>query len=303
MNKTLLLAIIIGITLFFFGCSENNPSQDNREEFESLNNSIESILSINSLSYVSLNEQNLKTNDDTITIITTTENKRIDEPFVIWSKVQKTESHANEQTNETTTELYQASTEKGLEMFYRIGDMEWTKNTTMKDPTMVNQYIEQSNNFLKACYYLLNTNLDSFELIENQEGLLKFSGFISQSSVVEAYEKYYREFFVNGGLIKESKELPSKDELLEEITSGNIYELMNGIPSLAFSDKSTPITIWVNTEDNEISKVEIDEIDVTKAIANKSFEGADSKVPEVEKSILTYDILEINTIDEISMPE
>lgn len=302
MNKTLLLSIVIVITLFFAGCSGKNLFQDNREEFESLNKSIEAILSINSISYVSLNDQSLKTNDDTITKITTTEVQRIDEPFVIWSKVQNTVSHATEQTNETTTESYQASTNNGLEMFYRGGDTEWTKST-MKDPTQVRQYVEHSNNFLKACYYLLNTNLDSFEMIENQEGLLKFSGYISQSSVVEAYEKYYREFFVKGGLIKENKELPNKDELLEEITSGNINELMVGIPSLAFSDKPTPITMWVNVENNEISKLEIDEIDVTQSILNKSFDGASNMVPKVEKSILTYDILEINTIDEIPMPQ
>jgi hypothetical protein len=301
MNKSILLTVIILTTLFLFSCGEKNPSQNDMTS-NSLNKSVESILSVTSISYVSNYEQKLTTDDDTITTITKSEIKRIDEPFVIWSKVQSAESHTNGQTKETSVESYQDRTKNGLELFSRGSNTEWTKST-MDDTTQVNQYIEQSKAFIKACYYLLNTNLDSFKMIENQDGLLKYSGNISQSSVVEAYKKYFREFYINGGLIKGDKELSNKDELLKEITSGEINELMVGIPSLAFSDKSTPIIIWVNAKNNEISKVEINKIDVTQAILNKSFGGANNKVPKVEKSILTYDVLEINTIDEIPMPQ
>lgn len=100
-------------------------------------------------------------------------------------------------------------------------------------------------------------------MIENQNGLLKFSGNISQASVIEAYEKYYREFYFDGGLIKGDKELANRDELRKEITSGRINE----------------------------------------AILNKTFEGINDKVPKVEKAILTYEIKEVNTLDEIPMPQ
>lgn len=301
MNKSLLLTITILTTLFLFSCGEKTPSQNDMAS-NSLNKSIESILSVNSISYVSNYEQKLTTDADTITTITTSEIKRIDEPFVIWNKVQNTESHTNAQTKETSNESYQERTKDGLELFYRGKDTEWTKST-MNDTAQVNQYIEHSKAFIEACYYLLNTNLDSFKMIENQDGLLKFSGNISQSSVVEAYEKYFREFYIDRGLIRGDKELSNKDELLKEITSGEINELMVGIPSLAFSDKPTPIMIWVNGKNNEISRVEINKIDVTQAILNKSFGGTNNKVPKVEKSILTYDVLEINTFDEIPKPQ
>lgn len=301
MNKSIILVLIILTTLFLYSCSEKTPSQ-NDMPLDHLNKSIESILSVTSISYVSNYEQKLTTTDDIITTMTKSEIERIDEPFSIWSKVQNVESHSNGQKKETTVESYQKRTENGLVMFSRGSNMEWTEST-MDDTTQVNQYIEHSKAFIKACHYLLKSNLDSFKMLENQDGIIKFSGEITQASVVEAYKMYYREFYINGGLIKGDKDLTNKDDLLKEITSGEINELMVGIPSLAFSDESTSIIIWVNAKNNEISKVEINKIDATQEILNKTFGDANNKVPKAEKSILTYDILEINTVNEIPMPQ
>lgn len=301
MKKLQLVIVILLTALFLFSCGEKTPSQKVEMASNSLNKSIESILSINSISYVSNYEQKLTKGDDTITTINTSEIKRIDEPFVIWNKVLNTESHTNAQTKETSLESYLERTKNGLEMFYRGRDTEWTKST-MNDTNQINQYIKNSKAFIEACYYLLNTNSDSFKMIENKDGLLKFSGNISQSSVIEAYEKYFREFYIDGGLIEGDKEISNKDALLKEITSGKIYELMVGIPSLAFSDKPTPLIIWVNAKNNVISRIEINKINVTQAILNKTF-GETNNIPKVEKSILTYDVLEINTFGEIPMPQ
>lgn len=302
MKNLQLVIIIILTTLFLFSCGENPPSQKNEMASNSLSNSIDSILSMNSISYISNYEQILTADDATITTITTSEIKRTNDPFVIWNKVQNTESSTNEQRKEASIESYQERSKNGLEMFYRVGDMQWTKSS-INDKNQVNKYIENSKAFIEACYYLLNTNLYSFKMMENKDGLLKFSGSISQSSVVEAYEKYFREFYIDGGLIEGDKELSNMDALLKEINSGKIYELMVGIPSLAFSDKSTPIIIWINAKNNVISRVEINKIDVTQAILNKSFGGTNNNVPKVEKSILTFDVLEINTFDAIPMPQ
>ncbi len=301
MNKSIILALIILTTLFLYSCGEKKPSQ-NDMALDHLNKSIESILSVTSISYVSNYEQKLTTTDDIITTMTKSEIERIDEPFAIWSKVQNVESHSNGQKKETTVESYQKRTENGLVLFSRGSNLEWTEST-MDDSTQVNQYIEHSKAFITACHYLLKTNFDSFKMLENQDGIIKFSGEITQASVVEAYKKHYREFYINGGLIKSDKELTNKDDLLNEITSGEINELMVGIPSLAFSDESTAIIIWVNAKNNEISKVEINKIDATQEILNKTFGDANTKVSKAEKSILTYDILEINTVNEIPMPQ
>lgn len=144
MKKTLLLTIIIVTTLFLMSCVEKSPSQKNDMISDILNKSIASILSINSISYVSNFEQKLNTGHGAITTKTISEVKRIDEPFVIWSKVQNTESHTNAQTKETITESYQESTQNGLVLFYRGSDTEWTKST-IDDANQVNQYIEHSN--------------------------------------------------------------------------------------------------------------------------------------------------------------
>ena len=96
MNKSIILALIILTTLFLYSCGEKKPSQ-NDMALDHLNKSIESILSVTSISYVSNYEQKLTTTDDIITTMTKSEIERIDEPFAIWSKVQNVEFQPNEQ--------------------------------------------------------------------------------------------------------------------------------------------------------------------------------------------------------------
>ena len=303
MKKSLFCSIVIVALLFLASCGSSSSSQKNNSSTESLNKSIDALFSVNSIYYTSNFEQILKSDTDTITTTNTTKIKLINEPYVVWSEIKNSVSSTNRQETETIIEAYQKATEDGLELLYRgkTSSTDWQKNT-IEDKTIAEKYIENAKNNMKAEHYILSANLDSFKMEKKQDGLIKYSGTISQASVVEAYKKYLRNFYVYGGLIKSDKEL-SNNEMLKEITNGGIPELTVGIPSLAFSDKPIPVTVWVNEKNNKISKVEIDKINATQALLDMTFEGSKDKMPKIEKAILTYEVLEINTFDEIPMPQ
>jgi hypothetical protein len=103
MKKLLLLAFAITIILCFTSCGTNNSSQENDLPTDNLKQAIDSASSINSISYTTNYEQILKSDTDTTTTISIVENKRMKEPFVMWSK---TVLQTNGQTN-NTIEFYQ----------------------------------------------------------------------------------------------------------------------------------------------------------------------------------------------------
>ena len=296
MKKLLLFAFAITTILCFVSCGTNNSSQENDLPTDNLNQAIDSASSINSISYTTNYEQILKSDTDTTTTISIVENKRMKEPFVMWSK---TVLQTNGQTNHTI-EFYQKASENGLESSVRGADTEWNIGSPSVDQTQVQKYIDHTNNYIEAFCYLLNANLDSFKMDNNQDGLIKYNGTISQSSIVETYKQFDRDFYIYQGLIQSENKI-SDSEILKEITSGKINELMVGIPSLAFADKPIPITVWVNEKDNTIAKVQIDETNANQAIMKLGEKNGEMR--KVEKSILTYKVIGINTFDEIPMPE
>lgn len=295
MKKLLLLAFAITTILCFVSCGTNNSSQKNDVPTDSLKQAIDSVSSINSLSYITNYEQILKSDTDTTTTISTTENKSMKDPFVMWTKTVTQINAESKQSGES----YLKATGNVFEVAMRRDGTEWQKETPSDNQANTQILINYAESVIKASCYLLSANLDSFKMDENQDGLIEYSGTISQSSVVETYKKCIRDTYIDTNLIRPDKEIP--DDLLKEITSGKIPELMVGIPSLAFSDKPIPVTVWVNERSNTITKVEIDKTNVIQAIFDK-FPLKD-KVRKVEKAILTYKVIGINTFDEIPMPQ
>ena len=295
MKKLLLLAFAITTILCFVSCGTNNTPQNNDVPIDSLKQAIDSVSSANSLYYVTTYEEILKSDTDTTTTKSTTENKSMKDPFVMWTKGSTQINAELKQPGES----YIKAIGNGIEISGRIGETEWQKTPPNDDQAQTKILINYYESFIKASCYLLNANLDSFKMGDNQDGLIEYRGTISQSSVVETYEKCIRDTYIDTNLIRPDKEIP--DDLLKEITSGKIPELMVGTPSLAFSDKPIPITVWVNEKSNTITKVEIDKTNVIQAIFDK-FPSKD-KVRKVEKAILTYKVIEINTFDEIPMPQ
>ncbi len=163
------------------------------------------------------------------------------------------------------------ATGNSIETAVRVGGTEWSKSTSNDDQAQTQILINYFESFIKADCYLLRANLDRFKMEDNQDGLIQYSGTISQSSIVEAYRLYFRDFYIYSNLIQPDEEV--SNDLLKEITSGKIDVLMVGIPSLAFSDKPIPITVWVNEKSNTITKVEIDKINAIQAMFDKNIMG------------------------------
>lgn len=297
MKKLLLLAFAITTILCFVSCGTNNSSQKNELPTDSLKQAIDSVSSMNSIYYVKNYEQILKSDTDTTTTISTTENKSTKDPFVMWTKAV---TQINAQPKETI-EVYQNATKNGFEAAARGGGAEWQKGTPIDGQAQTQKLINYYESIIKASCYLLSANLDSFKMDGNQDGLIKYSGTISQSSVVETYKQCLRDSYIDTNLIQSDKEI--SNDLLKEITSGKIDVLMVGIPSLAFTDKPIPITVWVNEKSNTIAKVEIDKINVIQAMFDKNIMGKKGEVTIVEKAILTYNVIGINAFDEIPMPQ
>lgn len=295
MKKLLLLAFAITTILCFVSCSTNNPPQKN--DTNSLKQAIDSVSSINSIYYVTNYEEILKSDIDTTTTISTTENKSTKEPFVMWRKsVQQINTEPKQ-----VHELYQKATGNSIETAIRVEGTEWSKSTSNDDQAQTQIYINYAESFIKAGCYLLSANLDSFKMDGNQDGLIKYSGTISQSSVVETYKQCLRDSYIDTNLIQSDKLI--SNDLLKEITSGKIDVLMVGISSLAFSEKPIPITVWVNEKSNTITEVEIDKINVIQALFDKNIMGKKGEVTKVEKAILNYKVIGIDTFDEIPMPQ
>ena len=227
MKKLLLLAFAITTILCFVSCGTNNSSQKNDVPTDSLKQAIDSVSSINSLYYVTNYEEILKsdTDTDTTTTISTTENKSMKDPFVMWSKGITQINAEPKQTGES----YIKAIGNGIEISGRIGETEWQKTPANDDQAQTKILINFYESFIKASCYLLSANLDSFKIDDNQDGIIKYSGTISQSSVVETYKQSLRETYIDTNLIPSDKEIPN--DLLKEITSGEIPELMVGIPS------------------------------------------------------------------------
>ena len=295
MKKLILFALTITTILCFVSCGTDTSSKESDAATDILKQAIDSVSSINSLYYVSDYEQILKSDTDTTTTISTTENKSTKEPFVMWTKSVTQINAEPKQIRES----YQRANENGIETAIRAGDTEWSKSTLNGDQAQI--LINYYESFIKASCYLLSANLDSFKMDENQDGLMKYSGTISQSSIVETYKQCLRDSYINTNLIPPDKEIPN--DLRKEIINGKINVLMVGIPSLAFADKPIPITVWVNEKSSTIAKVEIDKINVIQAMFDKNIMGKKGEVTTVEKAILTYEVVGIDTFDELPMPQ
>jgi|GEM_PF-5749785 len=189
MKKLLLLAFAITTVLCFVSCGTNNSSQKNDLPTDRLKQAIDSVSSTNSIYYVENYEQILKSDTDTTTTISTTENKSTKDPFVMWIKSVKQINTEPKQVSE----LYQKATGNSIETAVRVGGTEWSKSTSNDDQAQTQILINYFESFIKAGCYLLSANLDSFKMDDNQDGLIKYSGTISQSSIVESYKQYLRD--------------------------------------------------------------------------------------------------------------
>ena len=131
------------------------------------------------------------------------------------------------------------------------------------------------------------------------------TAWLSQQQMVELFNTTKQNISLHINNCFREGELEPDSVVKDSLTTaldGKMYNVTVGLPSLAFSDKPIPITVWVNEKSNTIAKVEIDKINVIQAMFDKNIMVKEGKVTKVEKAILTYKVIGINTFDEIPMP-
>ena len=299
-----MLTIMVA-ALLLASCGDNSPSQNGGTSTEALKNAVDTLSSINSFHYTHYDEQILDFETHTSSAIMISEIKRASKPLAIWAHTTHKNLYSNSEAkdSEAAMESYQGITDdgKGWAVYFRGENEEWQKNM-VEDEEQAETFIENVQNSMKSSQYLLNENLSSFKMAGKEDGRIKYSGSISRDSIVEAYKQYARDFYAFSGMVRRDENLSNK-ELLEEITGGEVYELMVGMPSLAFSEDPIPVTIWVDEKKNVIVKVEIDRIKAMQAMVATIFEETEDPVPKVEKAVSIYELVEVDTFSEIPMPE
>lgn len=318
MKKYLMPILLCSFLLLLSGCGASDKAETIEGE-KVLQQTIDQLSKINSYELTISKEQTSAMYDKIVTSKKKTNQKVVFEPFVHWSRTDSTSTRIYEEGQDRTlSEAYQVLKGDQLDMFMRFSSDEevptgrepvlgeWNKVAT-SNKEQVDWVKDAVRSNLEAQLYLLSTNIESFKLVESSgnpgENLLKYEGHLDQTTILEAYQKYIRGMYVAAGLLKESKNMTIED-LKIEITGGDVLEIKEGIPKLAYSEMPVSVTLWVDENTYELKKVMIDETAVMQSYMEKEMLkiSSDFKDPVVSKAILVYEIGSMNKITEIPMP-
>lgn len=319
MNKLLIPILLLVVLLSLSGCG-NNEISDTSESDKVLLQAINDLSKINSYELTSIRNESTSFGDKKIISNETTEQELMFEPFVTWSRTDSTSTGIYEGgERRTLRETYQILTDGQLDLFWRYSPAE---GTTIGNEPVLGEWekvftstkeqadwtIDMIRNNFEAQIYLLSSNVGSFKIAQNNESkdenILQFEGYLDQTTILEAYQKYIRGTYVEWNLLADSKDMTPED-LKNEIVDGELLEIKTGIPKLAYSEKPVPISLWIDKNNFELKKVTIDETLVMQSYMEKEMSKAnpDLKDPIVSQALLTYEIKSINTINDIPMPD
>lgn len=316
--KRQLIFFVILLMFSLYGCSDTDRpavSEANKE----ISQAIERLSKANSYEYISSTEDITTYGDKQVISKSNSEHKLIFEPFVRWGKTDSTSTRIDGKQYRTVNEGYYVADNNQLDFYLRFSPQEepnseeesvlgnWEKNTTT-DKDQIDWTIKMVRSNLDAQLYLLRSNIDSFEMIEElerkDENIVRYDGYIAPSTVLEAYKLYLRDFYVQMKMLP-NLENPSHEELRSEIISGEHTELQFGISKLAYSEELIPVSLWIKQSTTSIEKVVIDESSVLQSLLKIETPKIDLNLEEpiVSKSLYTYEIRGIDTLKEIPMPE
>jgi len=251
---------------------------------------------------------------------TITEQKVVFDPFVNWSRTDSTSTRIDDSQYRSLMEVYQTLNDDQVDFFIRYSPEEnstigkehvfgeWEKISTVPKEQADYLLIDRMRSNFDAQLYLLSSNIDTFKRVESDEGkdenILKYDGYLEQTTILEAYRKYIRTPYVKGNMLTDSKNMSIQD-LKNEITRGDLFEIKVGIPKLAYSEKPVPISLWVDKSTFELIKVTVDETLVLQSYMEKEMPKVNPELekPIVTKALLTYEIRSIDKLKEIPMPD
>lgn len=320
MKKQLISILIFLIIFNLSGCGDTNVS-DNSGDDKVLLQAIELLSKTNSFELTESRVESTTFGDKQTIYKTITEMKIMSEPFVRWSRTDKTNTNFNLGGQERSVgESYQVLNDGQLDVYVRLSPTEdaaigkepvlgeWKKNPTLTKEWDALTLDAMRNNF-DAQLYLLSSNIDTFKKVENDEvkdeNIIKYEGYLEQTTILEAYQKYIRDYLVKANLVKDSKNL-SLEDLKNEIIDGAALEIKVGIPKLAYSEEPVPISLWIDKNTFELIKVTVDETLVLQSYMEKEVKKNNPGLigePIVSEALLTYEIKSMNNLKEIPMPE
>lgn len=316
--KRQLIFFVILLMFSLYGCSNTDRpavSEVNKE----ISQAIERLSKANSYEYMLSTEDITTYGDKQVISKSNSEQKLIFEPFVRWGKTDSTSIRIDGKQYRTVNEGYYVADNNQLDFYLRFSSQEepnsekesvlgnWEKNSTT-DKDQIDWTIKMVRSNLDAQFYLLKSNIDSFQMSEELErqdvNIVRYDGYIEPATVLEAYKLYLRDFYVQMKMLP-NLENPSHEELRSEIINGEHPELQFGISKLAYSEELIPVSLWINKNNTSIEKVVIDESSVLQSLLKIETPKIDLDLEEpiVSKSLTTYEIRGIDTLKEIPMPE
>ena len=318
MKKILISIFIILLLLNLSGCGDTNNSDTSGDDKVILQ-TIDLLSKVNSYELTTRRVESTAFGEKQLISQTITEQKFQFEPFVSWTRTDSTSARIDGSQHRSLREMYQVLNDDQLDFYIRYSPSEvsatgnelvlseWEKISTVpKEQT--DWFIDSMRNYFDAQLYLLSSNIDTFELVENDESkdedILQYDGYLEQTTVLEAYQKYIRNTYVKGNMLADTKDM-SLEDLKNEIIDGDLLEIKAGIPKLVYSEKPVPISLWIDKSTFELKKVTVDETLVMQAYMEKELPKANLDPDEtvVDNALLIYEIKNLDNLKEIPMPD
>lgn len=317
MKKTSFFHIFF-VVFSLYGCG-NTQKPASTDGDKVISQAIELISNANSFEYTLVVEDSTTYGINKVESYSKMNQKQIFEPFEIWNKSDTKNTLINGEKERTVIEKYQKAHSDQLDINIRYSHQtepnldqepvlsDWEENST-KVKEQIDLFSKMNRSNLEAQLYLISSNIKSFQLVEDDaakdKNILKYDGYIDPTTVLEAYQKYLRDNYVQMNLLVDLENL-SLEDIKTEITNGEVVELQSGIPKLAYSKEAIPISLWINKDTSVLEKVVVDESIVLQSLLEKVAPKAnpDIESPVVLKSLYTFEIKEIDTLKEIIRPE
>lgn len=318
MKKWLHFILMVLLIFTFSGC-KNTEASDVPEKSTVISQAIANISSANSYDCTVLVEEIDSYGNKKAESRRETEQKLIFEPFTMWNKTDTLMTNVSNEKSRTFSEVYETvhdgtmdfkvrySRQEGADINKNLDLSNW-EGQSYQEKEQIDLTVKMNRNYFDAELYLLSSNIDSFQLAENaadvDKNTLKYDGSIKQATVLEAYQKYLRDLYVQMKMVA-ALENPSLEDLKNEIISGERPELQSGIPKLAYSEVPIPVSLWIDQDTFTLKKVTIDETSAMQSLLEKEIPKIDTKseVPTVTKALTTYEIKSLDKLTEIPVPE
>lgn len=318
MKKLLTLLVLTALLLVLCGCGAEGSQGGTSEQNKVLAEAFEILSKANSFEYTVYTDEQSQSEGKISRSTTKTETKEISEPFARWGKYNNERTLANGVYDRSSSESYQKADNNKYEYYMRYSTSEdnakqelslgdWEENI-ITDKEQIEITLEFGKDLREAELYLLSSNIDRFQFVEETEtdgaNTLRYDGSIDPSTAMEAYKTYLRDYYVQFNMVKALKD-PSLDDLKKEITSGDVVDLQSGIPQYAYAEEPVPISLWIDKETFELKKVVIDKTAMIQIHWTQEVPKVNPgiQVPALLKHIVTYEIKGINTLKEIEKPE